>query len=115
MAGNKNKVRAVGSNQSGKGGYWMFSPEPCKKCQSWMNSEPVGTKHQLQTGRKSFHFGMGAKIYAPQTKELFIQSLEGSDQQEVIRKFTQGDDEDLEESIVDVQVKEEPSDNFVEC
>ena len=79
-----------------------------------MNSEPVGTKHQLQTGRKSFHFGMGAKIYAPQSKELFIQSLEGSDQQEVIRKFNQVDEE-VEENIVDVQVKEEPSDNFVEC
>ena len=114
MAGNKNKVRAVGSNQSGKGGYWMFSPEPCKKCQSWMNSEPEGTTPQLDTGRKSFHFGMGAKIYAPQTKELFIQSLEGSDQQEVIRKFNQVDEE-VHENIVDVQVKEEPSDNFVEC
>jgi len=114
MAGNKNKVRAVGSNQSGKGGYWMFSPEPCKKCQSWMNSEPEGTTPQLDTGRESFHFGMGAKIYAPQTKEIFIQSLEGSDQQEVIRKFNQVDEE-VQENIVDVQVKEEPSDNFVEC
>jgi len=58
-----------------------------------MNSDLESAQPQLdKLGRKSNHFGMGPKIYAPQTKELFIKSLEGSGgeyNQEVIRKFNQ--------------------------